>query len=170
MIEERRSSSSTRRGLLGTPYFRVNLPSIVLKSLLLTVALSVVAACGLRSQSRGVPDEVEVLITSVTDDIAAERYEKIYNEAADLWKQELDRDKTISVFKTLQTKLGKIESRTLHSATEQHNSGGPLKGHAFIVSYQTRFEKGEGMETFTVVDRGNQWQLARYFVNSTALK
>jgi Protein of unknown function (DUF4019) len=170
MIEERRSSSSTRRGLLGILYFRGDRPSLVLKSLLLTVALSVVAACGLRSQSRGVPDEVEALITSVTDDIAAERYEKIYNEAADLWKQELDLDKTISVFKTLQTKLGKMESRTLHSATEQHNSGGPLKGHAFIVSYQTRFEKGEGMETFTVVERGSQWQLARYFVNSTALK
>ncbi len=113
---------------------------------------------------------MDALITSVTADIAAERYEKIYNEAADLWKQELDRDETVAVFKTLKAKLGKMENRTLHSATEQHNSGGPLKGNVFILSYQTRFEKGEGMETFTVVQRDNQWQLARYFVNSTALK
>ena len=170
MTEERRSSSSTRRGLLGNLYFVRNRSSFVLKSLLLTLALNVVAACGLRSEVRGIPVEVETLITSVTADIAAERYEKIYNEAADLWKQESDLEKTVSSFKTLQAKLGKIENRTLHSATEQHNSGGPLKGHAFIVRYQTRFEKGEGMETFTVVERGNQWQLARYFVNSTALK
>jgi hypothetical protein len=74
------------------------------------------------------------------------------------------------VFKTLQTKLGKIENRNLHSATEQHKSGGPLKGRAFIVSYQTRFEKGAGMETFTLVERDHQWRLARYFVNSTDLK
>ena len=170
MMEESRSSSSTRRGLLGNLYFRCNRSSFILKSLLLTLTFTVVAACGLRSESRGIPFEVEALINSVTADIAAERYEKIYNEAADLWKQESDLEQTVSSFKTLKTKLGKMENRTLHSATEQHNSGGPLKGHAFIVSYQTRFEKGEGMETFTVVERGNQWQLARYFVNSTALK
>ena len=170
MVEECRSSSSIRRGLLGYLSYRFTRSSFVLKSLLLTLALSIVGACGLKSESRGIPAEVEALITSVTVDIAAERYEKIYNEAADLWKQELDRDETVAVFKTLKAKLGKMENRTLHSATEQHNSGGPLKGNVFILSYQTRFEKGEGMETFTVVQRDNQWQLARYFVNSTALK
>jgi hypothetical protein len=129
-----------------------------------------VTGCGLRSQSRGMPAEVEAVIAAVTDDIAAERYEKIYNDAADLWKSELDLEKTVSVFKTLQAKLGKIENRTLHAATEQDNSGGPLKGKAFIVTYQTKFEKGDGMETFTLVERDHQWRLARYFVNSTALK
>jgi hypothetical protein len=39
-----------------------------------------------------------------------------------------------------------------------------------IVIYQTSFERGEGMETFTLVDRGGAWQLAKYFVSSTALK
>ena len=142
----------------------------LLKLLLLTLALSIAAGCGLRSESRGVPLEVEAVIASVTDDIAAERYEKIYNEAADLWKAELTLEETVSIFKTLRAKLGKMDNRTLHSATEQHNSGGPLKGNAFIVSYQSRFEKGEGMETFTLVERDHQWRLARYFVNSTALK
>jgi hypothetical protein len=137
---------------------------------LLLAALLLGAGCGLRSESSGVPAEVEAVIASVTDDIAAERYEKIYNDAADLWKNELDLEKTVSVFKTLQAKLGKIENRTLHAATEQDNSGGPMKGKAFIVTYQTRFEKGDGMETFTLVERDHQWRLARYFVNSTALK
>ena len=41
----------------------------------------------------------------------------------------------------------------LQSATEQQNSGGPLKGRAFIVTYQTKFQNGEGMETFTLVER-----------------
>lgn len=142
---------------------------VVVGALLLT-AMLLVTGCGLRSQSRGMPAEVEAVIAAVTDDIAAERYEKIYNDAADLWKSELDLEKTVSVFKTLQAKLGKIENRTLHAATEQDNSGGPLKGKAFIVTYQTKFEKGDGMETFTLVERDHQWRLARYFVNSTALK
>ena len=137
---------------------------------LIAVLLVAAGACGLKSERRGLPAEVEAVIGTVSDDIAAERYEKIYNEAADLWKQESSLEETIAAFKTLQAKLGKMDNRTLHSATEQDNSGGPLKGNAFIVTYRTKFEKGEGMETFTLVQRDRQWQLARYFVNSTALK
>jgi hypothetical protein len=73
------------------------------------------------------------------------------------------------VFRRLHDKLGKVENRALHSATEQTNSGGALKGHAFIIIYQTKFEHGEGMETFTLVERDGKWLLAGYFVNSTAL-
>ena len=155
-----------RPGLMRNSFFYLS----TVRFALFTTALCLATGCGLRSQSRGVPAEVEAVIATVTDDIAAGRFEKIYNEAADLWKAELTLEETVSVFKTLQDKLGKMENRTLHSATEQDNSGGPLKGKVFIVTYQTRFEKGDGMETFTLVERDHQWRLARYFVNSTALK
>lgn len=160
------SSRSMRPGLMRNSFFYLS----IVRFAWFTTALCLATGCGLRSQSRGVPAEVEAVIATVTDDIAAGRFEKIYNEAADLWKAELTLDETVNVFKTLQGKLGKMENRTIHSATEQDNSGGPLKGKAFIVTYQTRFEKGEGMETFTLVERDHQWRLARYFVNSTALK
>ena len=163
MTAASRSSKSIRSLLIRNLYLHG-------AGALLLAAVLLGAGCGLRSESSGVPAEVEAVIASVSDDIAAERYEKIYNDAADLWKNELDLEKTVSVFKTLQAKLGKIENRTLHAATEQDNSGGPMKGKAFIVTYQTRFEKGDGMETFTLVERDHQWRLARYFVNSTALK
>lgn len=127
-------------------------------------------ACGLKAERRSIPAEVESAINAVSDDIATDRYEKIYNDASDLWRQDANLDQSISAFKTLKTKLGKVETRTVHSATEQHNSGGPLKGEAFIITYQTKFEKAPGMETFTLVKRDNRWLLARYFVNSTALK
>ncbi len=161
-----RSSRSMRPALMRNSSFYT---STVWLALCVT-ALSLVAGCGLRSQSRGVPAEVEAVIATVTDDVAAGRFEKIYNEAADLWKAELTLEETVGVFKTLQEKLGKMENRSLHSATEQDNSGGPLKGKAFIVTYQARFKKADGMETFTLVERDHQWRLARYFVNSTALK
>ena len=57
----------------------------------------------------------------------------------------------------------------LNAATEQNNSGGPLKGHAFIITYQTKFQRGDAMETYTLIDEGGHWRLARYQVNSTAL-
>jgi len=127
-------------------------------------------ACGLQTERRGVPADVEAAVGSINDDIAAERYEKIYNEGADLWRQDATLEQSTATFKTLRSKLGPVESRMLQSATEQQNSSGPLQGRAYIVTYRTKFQNGEGMETFTLVQRNGQWLLARYFVNSTALK
>jgi len=126
------------------------------------------AACGTQ-ESRRIPLEVESTIGTVSDDINNDRYEKIYNEASDLWREAATLDQSIEVFKKLRARLGRVENRTVSSAIEQNNSGGPLKGHAFIVTYQTKFEHGEGMETFTLIEQNGRWLLARYFVNSTAL-
>ena len=135
--------------------------------MLLVLALLSCVSCGLRNQgSDSLPSEVEATITTVTDDLAWERYEKIYNESSNLWKRDTTLEQSNEVFKKLRTQLGKVENRTLHTATEQRNSGGPLQGHVFIISYQTKFESGEGMETFTLVEEDNRWALARYLVNS----
>jgi uncharacterized protein DUF4019 len=137
-------------------------------SLILLVAFAGVS-CN-RSERRAVPPEVESAIGTLGDDIAAERYEKVYTEAADLFRQDATLEQSVASFKTLRTKLGSVENRTLQSATEQDNSSGPLKGRAYIVTYRTKFQKGEGMESFTLVERDHQWLLARYLVTSTALK
>ena len=127
-------------------------------------------ACTTNRGSASIPSEVESTIRSLSEEIAAERYEKIYNEASELWRQDATLEQSTAAFKTLRTKLGLVESQMLQSATEQQNSGGPLKGRAYIVTYRTKFQNGEGMETFTLVERDGGWLLARYFVNSTALK
>ena len=106
-------------------------------------------ACAANQERRSIPSEVESAISGINEEIAAERYDRIYDEASELWRQ----DNTL-----------------LQSATEQQNSSGPLKGRAYIVTYRTKFQNGEGMETFTLVERNGRWLLARYFVNSTALK
>ena len=127
-------------------------------------------ACATNQGNRSLPPEVESAIGTINDEIAAERYDKIYNDAAELWRQDASLEQSTATFKALRNKLGVVENRTLQSATEQQNSGGPLKGRAFIVSYRTKFQNGEAMETFTLVEREGHWKLARYFVNSTALK
>ena len=127
-------------------------------------------ACASNRGSGSIPSEVESTVNTISEEIAAERYDKIYNEASELWRQDATLEQSIAAFKTLRTKLGLVENRMLQSATEQQNSGGPLKGRAYIVTYRTKFQNGEGMETFTLVERDGRWLLARYFVNSTALK
>ena len=121
-------------------------------------------------RTRSVPSEVNEVITNIGEQIAQERYEQIYNESSELWKKDVTLEQSNEVFKTLRTKLGRVETRALNSATEQENSGGVLKGHVFILSYETHFERGDGMETFTLIEENGRWLLARYFVNSTALK
>ena len=125
--------------------------------------------CGEAERTR-VPGEVNEVITNIGEQIAQERYEQIYNESSELWKKDVTLEQSNEVFKTLRTKLGRVETRSLNSAIQQENSGGALKGHVFILSYETHFERGDGMETFTLIEENGRWLLARYFVNSTALK
>jgi hypothetical protein len=128
------------------------------------------ACAGQHLELGRVPSEVLEVVNNVGEQIAQERYEQVYNESSNLWKQDVTLAQSNQTFKTLREKLGKAENRSLHSATEQQNSGGALKGHVYILRYQTRFERGEGMETFTLVEQDGRWLLARYFVNSTALQ
>ena len=134
------------------------------------LALMLMSGCVAKMSVGGIPTGVESTINTVSADITEERYDKVYNESSELWKRDVTQAQSAEVLKTLHSKLGKVESRTVHSATEQQNSGGQLKGHAFIVTYQTKFERGEAMETFTLVEENGHWLLARYLVNSTALQ
>jgi len=128
------------------------------------------SGCRQETDRARVPSEVQEVVANVGEQMAQDRYEQLYNESSELWKKDVTLEQSNDVFKTLRDKLGKVESRSLHSANEQQNSGGALKGHVFILLYETRFERGDGMETFTLIEESGQWRLARYFVNSTALK
>jgi Protein of unknown function (DUF4019) len=151
-----------RRSGNGVPVLRV--------AILILISSSVFIGCRMNTQRNRLPSEVESAINTVADDIAQERYDKVYDESSELWKQDVSKVQSAEILKTLRTRLGKVETRTLHSATQQQNSGGVLKGNVYVVTYQTKFELGEGMETYTLVDRDGRWLLARYLVNSTALK
>lgn len=145
-------------------HYRLVTYSLVLSTLVINFA------CAASNERRTLPPEVESAVNDVSDDIAAERYDQIYTEASELWRQDATPEQNTATFKKLREKLGRVENRTLQSAVEQDNSGGPLRGRAYIVTYRTKFQNAEAMETFTLVQRDKQWLLARYFVNSTALK
>jgi hypothetical protein len=153
--------SSTRGSRQGHKFYLAIFPIAFFLMLM-------VSSCG---QDRGrVPAEVLEVVTHISDLIAQERYDQIYNESSARWKQDVTLEQSNEVFKTLHSKLGRVETRSLNSAVEQENSGGVLKGHVFILSYETHFERGDGMETFTLIEENGQWRLARYLVNTTALK
>jgi hypothetical protein len=136
----------------------------------IALVLFVTSACALKASRQGVPPEVESVVTTVGEDAEEGRYDKIYNEADEQWRQDSNLEQTAFVFGTVKTKLGKVKNRQLHAAAEENRSNGRLAGHSFVLTYDTKFERGDGMETFTLVERNGRWLLAKYFVNSTALQ
>ena len=144
-----------RRFLLGS--------LIVLGSLLSS-------ACGEGVRRSGIPAGAQSVLDASIEDIDAGRYEKLYYEAADEWRKDATLDESKATFQKLQDKLGKVRVRNLETAREEQTSTAPLPGHSLVVVYQTSFEHAEGMETFTLLEHGGRWYLARYFVSSNALR
>ena len=114
----------------------------------------------------GIPAEAQSVLDTSIEDIDAGRYEKLYQEAADEWRDGATLDESKATFQKLRERLGRVRSRNLQSAREEQTS----TGHSVVVVYQTSFELGDGMETFTLLERGGHWYLARYYVTSIALK
>jgi hypothetical protein len=129
-----------------------------------------VSACSEGVRSNSLPAGAQTALARAIELIDAGRYDELYQEAADEWRKDATLDQSKAIFKTLRDKLGTVRTRNLQSAREEQTSTAPVPGHSLVVVYQTSFERGEGMETFTLVERGGRWYLARYFVSSSALK
>ncbi len=127
-------------------------------------------ACSRGIRRNGIPSGAQAVLDKAIEDIDAGRYEKLYHEAADEWRNDATLDESKATFQKLRTKLGNVRTRNLQSAREEQTGTAPIPGHSLVVLYQTSFEHGDGMETFTLVERKGQWYLARYFVSSSALK
>ena len=121
-------------------------------------------------ERRSVPAGAQATVDRVTEDIAAGRDAKVYDEAADEWRAAVSADENSRALARVRERLGRVESRALHTGREQQSADPPLSGHTLELTYQTSFERGSAMEKFTLLDRGGQWVLAGYSVSSDLLK
>ncbi len=128
------------------------------------------SACNQGIRRSGMPAGAQAVLDSSIEDIDAGRYEKLYHEASDEWRNDTTLDESKATFQKLHDKLGKVRTRDLQSVREEQTGTAPVAGHSVIAVYQTSFEQGNGMETFTLLERGGRWYLARYYVTSNALK
>ena len=124
-------------------------------------------ACSQGVRRSGMPAGAQTVLDTSIEDIDAGRYEKLYHEAADEWRNDATLDESRATFQKLSDKLGRVRARNLQSVREEQTS---TTGHSVVEVYQTSFERGDGMETFTLLERGGRWYLARYYVTSSALK
>jgi len=137
-----------------------------------TLLFSALLLSGCKQSIRrsGMPPGAQTVLDASIEDIDAGRYEKLYHEAADEWRNDSSLDESKATFQKLHDRLGKVRTRDLQSVREEQTSTAPIAGHSVIAVYQTSFEQGNGMETFTLLERGGRWYLARYYVTSNALK
>ena len=138
-------------------------------ALLSLCACALLCGCAV-DERRGIPPAAQAAIDGVTEDIAAGRDAKVYEEAAEEWRAAVSADENAKKLARVRERLGRVESRTLHTGREQQSAAAPLSGHTLELIYRTRFERGEAMEKFTMLERGGRWLLAGYSVNSDVLK
>ena len=140
--------------------------------LLLLLTLSFGCSVGQQQQERpsSIPDEAQATVDRVTADIEAGRDEKIYSEAAEEWRRGATPEQSRATFELLRTKLGKVKERARQTVHDEQKAGGESPLHRLVIRYETKFEHGDGMETFTLLERNGRWLLAGYLVNSDALK
>jgi hypothetical protein len=126
--------------------------------------------CNARVRRRGLPAGAQAALQDAIEDIDAGRYDKLYQEASDEWRNQSSLEDSTATLQTLRNKLGNARTRTQETAREEQTSTAPVAGHSVTVIYQTTFDRGEGIETFTLVERGGRWQLAKYYVSSSGLR
>jgi hypothetical protein len=121
-------------------------------------------------ERRNVPSDAQAAVERVTEDIAAGRNAKVYEEAAAEWRAAVSADENERILSRVRERLGRVESRSLNTGREQAAASAPLSGHTLELIYNTRFERGEATERFTLLERGGSWLLAGYSVSSDTLK
>jgi hypothetical protein len=106
----------------------------------------------------------------MTREVAAGEFARVYEQAADEWRASVSSEENERVLARVRDTFGRVQSRSPVAASERGGASGGGGEHTVSVSYNTRFERGDAVESFTLVERGGRWQMARYSVNSDALR
>jgi|ERR1051325_836979 len=135
----------------------------------LTLSLLLIG-CNTGARRSGIPAGAQAALDSSIEAIDAGRYDEVYEEASDEWRSQSTLDQSKATLQMLRDKLGRAHTRDLQTAREEQTGTAPVAGHSVTVIYQTSFDRGDGMETFTLVEHGGRWALAKYYVSSSGLR
>ena len=141
-----------------------------IRYLITLVALVGLLACGSNARRSGVPPAAQSVLDTAMQDIDAGNYDKVYQDAADEWRNQVSLEDSRTKMQQMRDSMGKVRTRALQSAREEQTSTAPVPGHSLTAFYQTTFDKGPGMEAFVLIEHGGRWYLAKYYVTSSGSK
>jgi len=156
---------------VNQPSFRMRRESrtFFVRALSFMVVLGL-AGCNASVRRSGIPTGAQGALQAAIDDIDSGRYDKLYQEASDEWRNQSSLEESKATLQKIRDKLGEARARTQQTAREEQTSTAPVAGHSVTVIYQTTFDRGEGVENFTLIERGGHWALAKYYVSSSGLR
>jgi hypothetical protein len=159
-VRSRGRARGAKAGRRGLSAFTPGLSALAL--------LAFAAGCVVDERRSGLPPGAQAALDELTADVAAGRFDEVYADAAAEWREAVSADESRAILARVRDRLGRVQSRAPVRASEQGEEG--AAGHSLSVAYNTRFERGDAVEFVTLVERDGRWRLARYSVNSEALK
>jgi hypothetical protein len=131
----------------------------------LTITLllaSFVTACSVGQDTKS----AKAVVSHCREQMARSALGEIYDGAADDWKTADSRDDSTALVGAVNRKLGAVKTST---QTDRHDNVSTTTGHKVTLVYHTKFELGDGDETFVVRLVGGHGPLAGYLINSMAM-
>jgi len=138
--------------------------------LLSAFCLLVFSSCAVDDRRADLPAGAQAAIDRLTEHYAEGRFAEIYAEAADEWRAAVAADESRAALERARERLGRVVSRATVRASVQEGGAGTSGARTVSVNYNTKFERADAHEAVTLVERDGRWQLARYTINSDALK
>ncbi len=94
------------------------------------------------------------------------KYANSWDEAAQLFKSAVTKDRWLSALEQVRTPQGKVLSRKLKSATYTKSLPNAPEGEYVVIQYDTNFENKQGaVETVTpMLEKDGKWRVSGYFI------
>ncbi len=95
-----------------------------------------------------------------------EKYGESWDEAADLFKEAIQRENWINTMQSVRKPLGKTLKRELKSSSYRTTLPGAPEGEYVVIQFETSFENKESaIETITpALDKEGKWRLSGYYI------
>jgi hypothetical protein len=166
--EQRAAGSGRLRQ--GDPAFRPARLRPSASCLLLTALCLLLTGCAVDDRRAGLPPGAQQAIDRLTGQYNDGRLAEVYAESADEWRAAATEDQSRAILERARERLGRVVSRQTVRAAVQENGAGTAGARTLTLNYNTKFERADAHEAVTLVEREGRWRLARYAVNSDALK
>lgn len=123
--------------------------------------VSTLCACSIGKDTKA----AESAVATFREQLARSDFSGIYQSAADDWKKSVSRADSDAFLGAVNRKLGALKSSAQTGWQDNATTG----GHLVKLVYHTKFENGDGDETFVFRLEGGRALLVGYHINSMAM-
>lgn len=134
-------------------------------SALLGILLFTIGGCAPESNTDAEKSGIES-VQSWLEFVDNEKYTESWEEAAELFKSAITKEKWSETIQVVRKPLGKVISRKLKSQKYMTSLPGAPDGEYVVIQYNTEFEnKKVTIETITpMLDDDGKWRVSGYFI------